>query len=100
MGFVFQWSNEIHSTNDLDFCRLDFQGYHRVVQTVYYEEFEKNCQLIRQYVSSKEVPSDFIPNAYAYILHVNTFSLFIPSDLFIFRLFSVEQMINKVDIVN
>ena len=82
---------------------MDFQGYHHVSQTIYYEEFEKNCQLIRQYVSSKEVPSDFIPNAYAYLLHVNALSLFIPSDiesLFIFRQFSVEQMINKADIVN
>lgn len=86
--------------NDLDLPRLDFQGYDHVSQTIYYEEFEKNCQLIRQYVSLKDIPSDFIPNAYAYLLHVISIDVFILISLFIFRLFSVGLMINKVDIVN
>ena len=55
----------------------NFQGYHHARQTIYYEEFEKNCQLIRKYISSKDIPIDFIPNAYAYLLHVNSINIFI-----------------------
>lgn len=49
---------------------MNFQGYEYVCQTVYYEEFLKNCQMIREYISSTDIPPDFIPNAYGYLLHV------------------------------
>ncbi len=47
-----------------------FKGYNHVSQTIYYEEFLKNSQLIRQYISSTDIPIDFVQNAYGYLLHV------------------------------
>jgi hypothetical protein len=53
-----------------------FQGYNHVSQTVYYEEFRQNCQMIRQYISSTDIPIDFVPNAYGYLLHVCSILVF------------------------
>ena len=50
-----------------------FQGYEHVRQTTYYDEFLEHTQRTRQYISSADIPMDFLPNAYGYMLHVRRF---------------------------
>ncbi len=65
------YCSEVYNNKSMIYTPIEFlQGYNHVSQTVYYDEFQQNCQLIRQYISSINIPSDFIPNAYGYLLHV------------------------------
>ncbi|CAF2492646.1 unnamed protein product [Rotaria sp. Silwood2] len=63
------WNNSNEILNALKWAMYCSEGYNHVNQTVYYEEFLKNCQLIRQYISSTDIPIDFVQNAYGYLLH-------------------------------
>ncbi|CAF3695328.1 unnamed protein product [Rotaria socialis] len=63
------WKNSNEILNGLKWAMYCSEGYNHVSQTVYYEEFLRNCQTIRQYILSADIPSDFVQNAYGYLLH-------------------------------
>ncbi|CAF0784017.1 unnamed protein product [Adineta steineri] len=63
------WNSSNEILNALKWGLYCSEGYNHVNQTVYYDEFLKNCQMIRQHISSTDIPVDFIPNAYSYLLH-------------------------------
>ncbi|CAM4858651.1 unnamed protein product [Rotaria socialis] len=63
------WKNSNEILNGLKWAIYCSEGYNHVSQTVYYEEFLRNCQTIRQYILSADIPSDFVQNAYGYLLH-------------------------------
>ncbi|UJR25380.1 hypothetical protein I4U23_006728 [Adineta vaga] len=63
------WTNSHEILNALKWALYCSEGYNYVSQTIYYDEFTKNTQLIRQYISSTDIPQDYIPNAYGYLLH-------------------------------
>lgn len=71
MGFILYRSNSLKSY--FSFCinsKRHFQGYNYVSQTIYFKEFLQNCESIRKYISSSDIPNDFVENAYNYFLHV------------------------------
>lgn len=41
------------------------------MRMTYSDEFYAKCEQIREHISSKDVPSDFVPNAFSYLLHVS-----------------------------
>ncbi|CAF0906649.1 unnamed protein product [Adineta ricciae] len=63
------WTSSPEILDALKWALYCSEGYNYVRQTIYYDEFMRNVQLIRECISSADIPIDYLPNAYGYLLH-------------------------------
>lgn len=63
------WNNNNEILNALKWTSYCTEGYNHASQTIYFKVFLENCQAIREYISSTDIPNDFVENAYGYLLH-------------------------------